>query len=330
MRNALVVGIDYYEKVTPLDGCVNDALMVQSCLENHIDGSTNFEVQEMLALNQFSSISNQDLRNSLRKLFRNNDRDLEVVVFYFSGHGYLNLETGNGYLITSDCSNGEDGFPMTEILQIAKSSLANSKIIIIDCCHSGGMGNDVYDDDLSVISSGTTILTASRNTQYSIMERGTSVFTKLLVDALNGSAANLLGDITPSSIYSHIDQSLGGFEQRPLFKTNVSKFTSLRKINPPISTRDLKQIIELFSDPTMEYKLDPSFEEERSGYEGAEIPPPNKEHVAKFKILQKYNRVNLLIPIDAPHMWHAAMNYKSCKLTVLGEHYWNLVEKGRI
>ncbi len=36
---------------------------------------------------------------------------------------------------------------------------------------------------------------------------------------------------------------------------------------------------------------------------------------------------NLVVPVDAPHMWHAAMNSKACRLTVLGEHYRRLVAK---
>ena len=52
--------------------------------------------------------------------------------------------------------------------------------------------------------------------------------------------------------------------------------------------------------------------------------------MAKFKILQKYNRINLVVPVDAEHMYFAAMNSKSCKLTILGEHYWKLVNKEQI
>ena len=48
---------------------------------------------------------------------------------------------------------------------------------------------------------------------------------------------------------------------------------------------------------------------------------PNPSNTAIFSILQKFNRVNLLVPVNAPHMYHAAMESKSCKLTVLGEHY---------
>lgn len=42
------------------------------------------------------------------------------------------------------------------------------------------------------------------------------------------------------------------------------------------------------------------------------------------------NRVNLVVPVDAPHMYHAAMESKACKLTVLGEHYRRLVSRGLI
>ena len=63
---------------------------------------------------------------------------------------------------------------------------------------------------------------------------------------------------------------------------------------------------------------------------GLGMPAPNPENTQKFAVLQKYNRVNLVVPVDAPHMWHAAMESKSCKLTVLGEHYRRLVERDRI
>ncbi len=46
-----------------------------------------------------------------------------------------------------------------------------------------------------------TIWTASTKDQYATEENGRGVFTTLLVDALNGSAANLTGaHITPGSV----------------------------------------------------------------------------------------------------------------------------------
>ena len=81
------------------------------------------------------------------------------------------------------------------------------------------------------------------------------MFTSLLVDALNGGAANLLGDVTPGSIYAHIDQSLGEWEQRPVFKTNVKRFTSLRRVVPAIQRADLRRIVDFFTTPSHESRL---------------------------------------------------------------------------
>jgi hypothetical protein len=41
-------------------------------------------------------------------------------------------------------------------------------------------------------------------------------------------------------------------------------------------------------------------------------------------------KVNLVRPVDAPHMWHATMGNRSCRSTTLGRHYWRLADKGPI
>lgn len=159
------------------------------------------------------------------------------------------------------------------------------------------------------------------------MEGG--LFTTLLVDALSGSAANLTGDITPGSVYAHIDQSLGAWEQRPVFKTNVKRFVSLRQVSPPIPKADLRRLTEFFPSPGFEFPLDPTYEPEMKGRDLV-MPEPIPENTRVFAVLQSYNRLNLLVPVDAPHMWNAAIESKSCRLTALGEHYRRLVEKNRI
>ena len=317
MRKALVVGINYYEKINKLFGCVNDAYSVKSVLDRHSDGTINFGVNLQVASDPDSSINRKNLKDQVQELFKD---DSSVALFYFSGHGYI--ESTGGYLITSECSDGDDGLPMNELLQIANNSPARNKIIILDCCHAGIAGNPDVNDDKAVLKDGVTILTASSAEQYAMEENGSGIFTNLLIDALNGSAANLVGDITPGSIYAHIDQSLGPWEQRPIFKTNVKSFTTLRKVQPPISLVDLKFITELFPNKGEEFQLDPSFEPDSEC--------PKEENTDKFSILQKYNRLNLVVPVNEEHMYFAAMKSKTCKLTILGEHYWNLVKNERI
>jgi len=317
MRKALVVGIDFYSHVLGLTGCVNDAHQVKAVLDRHADGTVNFGVKILTATGPTTPLSRTELKESVRELFSG---DSETALFYFAGHGHVEI-TG-GYLCASDCKSGDDGLSLSEVLVLANQSRARNKIIILDSCHSGVAGGNLGDPRTSELSEGLTILTASTAEQYASEENGAGVFTALLVDALNGAAANLVGDITPGSVYAHIDQSLGPWQQRPVFKTNVKSFVSLRKAQPPIALEELQALPNLFPVPGYEFPLDPTFEPESGQAD------PTK--TSTFRTLQNLNRVNLIIPVGADHMYFAAMESKSCKLTVLGEHYRSLAARGQI
>lgn len=323
MRKALIVGIDYYEHISALFGCVTDAHSVKAVLERNADGTVNFGDKLLTGTGPTDPVTRSELREAIKELFKG---DSDIALFYFAGHGYI--ESTGGYLITSDCKTGDDGVPLSDVLAFANESAAKNKVIILDSCHSGIAGSRSV-TALAELKEGTTILTASTAEQYATEENGAGVFTTLLVDALSGAACNLVGDVSPGGIYAHIDQSLGPWDQRPVFKTNVKNFVSLRKVIPPIPLADLQRISEFFPTAGAEFQLDPTFEPERQGVDPA-VPPPNPNNTAKFRVLQAYNRVNLVIPVGAPHMWHAAMESKTCKLTVLGEHYRRLAVKGRI
>ena len=329
MRKALVVGIDYYKHVGSLTGCVNDAHAVKAMLDRHADGSVNFGVRLLVGTGTNEIVTKAELKDAVRELFGD---DAEIALFYFAGHGYID-ETG-GFLCASDCGSGDEGLSLYELMTLANKSTARNKVIVLDSCHSGVAGNRPEGTGLAEVKEGMTILTASTAEQYAkeVDGGGAGVFTNLFIDALGGGAANLVGEVTPGGVYAHIDQSLGPWAQRPVFKTNVKTFVSLRKVQPPLDLADLQRIAELFPRAGYEFKLDPSFEPERTKEEGSDptIPAPNPKNTAIFAVLQKFNRVNLLVPNNAPHMWHAAMQSKSCSLTALGEHYRRLVAQGLI
>lgn len=324
MRKALVVGINYYEHVSPLYGCVDDAHAVKAILSRHGDGSINFDVQLFTGTGPLDTVSRSQLKDYARKLFAD---DSEIAIFYFAGHGHV--DSAGGYLLTSDSSRGDDGVSLSEVVSFANASKARNKIIVLDSCHSGVAGAQPALGNNSVLAEGITILTASTEDQYATEENGRGVFTSLFVDALSGVAANLLGDISPGGVYAYIDQSLGSWEQRPVFKTNVKSFVSLRKVQPSIQLSELQRIIEFFPTAGYEFPLNPTFEPEMKGRSDG-MPDPILENTRILAILQKFNRVNLVVPVGAIHMWNAAMENKACKLTVLGEHYRRLVERGRI
>lgn len=317
-RKALIVGIDHYPHVGDLTGCVNDAVAVKGMLDRHADGSVNFaQPRVMLGTGPTMAVRRSDLKEAVRQVFADTN---EVALFYFAGHGHI--EATGGYLCASECRSGDDGLPLSEIMTLANQSQALNKVIILDSCHSGALGEHALNAQVTEIADGVTILTASTKKQLAKEEDGGGLFTGLLVDALGGAAADLMGRVTPGSIYAHIDQSLGNWSQRPVFKTNVTRFVSLRQVVPPVPPTDLRRITEFFPTPGFEYSLTPSYEPTHA--------EANPTHNAVFAILQQYNRVNLLVPVGAPHMWHAAVESKAAKLTATGEHYRRLVAQGLI
>ena len=328
-RRALIVGIDHYTRLAPLSGCVNDAIAMKDVLEWNADGSPNFENPQLLIDGGgAAAVTQKALRGAVDELF--SDEYADIALLYFAGHGHA--EDTGGYLCTGEFEGKGDGLPLVDVMTLATNCKARNKVIILDCCKSGSAGNKTTGERTADIAEGITILTASQpnRNSFEMPGGGAGVYTSLLVEALHGAAANLLGEVSVGSAYAYIDLSLGNWAQRPMFKTHVNKFVHLRTAKPPIPIEDLRQLAVHFPSPKYRFPLDPAYEPERNGSEPAGTPPPDPEGTKVFAQLQRYNRVNLVRPVDAPHMWHAAMWSKSCELTVLGQHYRELAAKGRL
>jgi hypothetical protein len=322
MKKALVIGINDYPD-SPLKGCVNDATAFASLVETHGDGSPNFEVRLKTDVSTRS-----EFKSLVADLFHG---DSETALLYFSGHGFIN-ELG-GYIVTPDYEQYDEGVSMDDILHLANESKCKNRIVILDCCFSGAMGSPkIVGGRTTIIAEGVSILTASRKDEPSLEINGHGVFTNLLLNALKGGAADLRGHITPGSIYAYVDQALGEWDQRPVFKTNVTRFTPLRTVSQQVPTSVLRKITEYFEAPQNQYSLDPSFEDTNSNDIKHKVVAPyaNMSNVSIFKDLQKLQSVGLVVPVDADYMYFAAMNSKSCKLTALGYHYWKLVKDKRV
>lgn len=318
-RVALIAGINFYEHASKLSGCVDDAKAMKEVLAYHEDGKRNFQCHLYTASDEHSAVGRSTLKREIKKLF---SADVSTVLFYFAGHGSL-TELG-GFLLASDSDGADEGISLHELLLLANKSPAKNKLIILDSCHSGVAGDDAHSGQVTAISSGVTVLTASGAKQYSKESGGGGVFTSLLVDALQGGAANLLGDVSPGAAYAHIDQSLGALMQRPVFKANVQEFLSLRRVAPPMPLQEIRQLTRHFMMPEDEYSVDPRYDDDPHGRpEGA--PPPDPECVRTFAVFRNYHRLHLLVPVGVRYMYEAAMQSKACRLTPLGRHYWRLV-----
>ena len=326
MRRALLIGINNYPGDLRLSGCVEDIHCLKNAIERHGNGEKNFGVRML------ENVQTSDkVMEGIAELFHD---DAYVALLYFSGHGYINTtgaEIVTPYEVTHSGTYYK-GAQMKDIMELVHKSKAKNKIIILDCCHSGQMGKFNITETGSVLDEGVSILTACREDESACEAGGHGLFTELLCSALQGGAADFNGNITMGSIYAYIDRSFGEWEQRPVFKTNVSAFVSLKKVEPKVPLNVFRELPNLFSTADEIHKLDPSYEFTNSPEEQHKLVEPfaKPENVKKFKLLQQLQSIGLVEPVDAPFMYFAAMNGKGCKLTALGKHYWRLVINNNI
>lgn len=313
MKRALIIGIDHYP-VAPLSGCVNDAKRLTEILASHQNGDPNFECETIVSGKR--KITRALLREKLQELF---EHWAEVALFYFAGHGVVN-EFG-GYLVTQDFKENDEGVAMLDVLSLANQSEVKEVVIILDCCHAGAAGViPALQSDQVLLREGVSILTATSTKQKAIEEEGGGIFTTLLCGALESGAADVQGNVTIASVYAYLDQALGAWQQRPYLKTHVSRLITLRECEPALDLAIIRQLPTHFPVADFEFPLDPSFE------------PTSEQALARntdiFAELQACRGAQLVEPIGEEHMYYAAMNSQSCRLTPLGQFYWKLA-KGR-
>lgn len=327
---ALVIGIDDYAD-SPLSGCVNDALAVGRVLETHANGDPNFSV---IALTSDSeTITTEIMHDAVTQLFKG---DADTVVLYFAGHGLINEETNAGFLVSQNAAKGAWGMSLGDILHMANKAYPHVKstVIVLDSCHSGFAGEVpqlASQGQVSVIGTGVTILTACHREGEADEDGQHGLFTGLLLEGLTGSAADVRGYVTPAALYSLIDQTLGEWEQRPIYKANVQTFVTLRQVPAKIPPDVLRRLPQYFPTANYIFQLDPSYEPDRENIpEHLRNVPVDAGHAVIFKELQLCNRQGLIAPVDAEHMYYAAINSKACRLTALGAHYRKLAMLKRI
>ncbi|RON10624.1 caspase [Pseudomonas brassicacearum] len=317
MRKGLFIGINNYTHVSSLSGCNNDAIAMASLLERHASGRPNFSNKILTSAEEHLSLG--ALKENIRSLFSGK---CDVALLYFAGHGQFNTDIDEGLLIPQDYHPSGEGLRISDILEWAHNATQiENKIIILDCCEAGAAGElRGLKGGSSRLSEGVTILTACKKNEPAMENAGHGVFTGLLLQALHGGAANVLGKVTPGSVYSFVDNALGAWEQRPVFKTNVSQFVALREVAPLIAEETLRKLPDWFPDASFVFPLDPSFEPTEAAFDA--------DNGDIFAQLQKCNRHSLIEPVDAEHMYYAAIHSTGCRLTALGAYYRELAIKG--
>ena len=91
---AVIIGVNKYEHVKPLDYCVADANSIESLLIENFDFNSD---NVIMLTNQEATL--QGIRNAFAHIMKEAGKDDRVLI-YFAGHGFeVNLVSSTGFLI---------------------------------------------------------------------------------------------------------------------------------------------------------------------------------------------------------------------------------------
>jgi uncharacterized protein YjbI with pentapeptide repeats len=226
-RDALVVGINSYRKLSKLQTPARDAEAIAQCLETHGEFVVTRLPEEVegnaLRMHQKSNVKLIELKKAISNLFKpDSEQAPDTALLYFSGHGFRENEgRREEYFATSDWDPelGNYGLSMEWLQRILKESPVRQQIVWLDCCHAGGLLDfDQADPGSSGKARDRSFVASSRDFEksYEGINSPYSVLTKLFLDGLD-PARYPSGWVSNYDLIVHIQRNLKGVTQRPIF-----------------------------------------------------------------------------------------------------------------
>lgn len=254
-RDALIVGINQYQVLPRLTAAAKDAEGVANLLETY----GNFRVRRLPEIiqdqrpkiGQQTSVSTQQLENSLvRLLLPKGSHIPEAVFFYFSGHG-LQRELGirEGYLATSDTqpNTANNGLSLSWLRRLIRHSPIRQIIIILDCCHSGEFLSLKDESWQGRDGQSYLFVAASREYEeaYESLDSDYSVLTQAVISGLLPQQS-AQGRVTSVDLVASITNQLSNEIQQPLFEQGGSEIIITRQSEHPLpQTKSISLIARL-------------------------------------------------------------------------------------
>jgi len=180
---AVVVGIDRYDFIRQLSYSSISAQKFVTFLRAY-DGMRVPREQVISLIDR--EANKDDILSALQTQFSKADNN-DIVIFYFSGHGYSGKIAPRDYLRNKEQSS----IKYDEIYDIFKSCEAKHKLWFLDACRDEiSMGNENEFVDLRERSEGLAVLFSTSDGRVAIQtpNLGLSVYTYYLVKGLEGSA----------------------------------------------------------------------------------------------------------------------------------------------
>jgi hypothetical protein len=198
---AIIVAINKYldPQIPNLRYCVDDAHLLAQTLAGHC----GYDERRILILaddqqeDHFKPLGINfriQIRNWLKKA-----KSEDTMLVFFSGHGFLDAR-GQGFLAPKDCEKdnlGLTGLRVDELRDSMHQCRASQKVLLLDCCHSGGekaavpAGASSQELGLAFQKARGMLTLAScdkRERSWEWDEKGHGLFTYFLALGLRGGA----------------------------------------------------------------------------------------------------------------------------------------------
>jgi hypothetical protein len=221
-RHAPLIGVSSFtdNRLAQLNAPVNDVIKLQAVLQEPSLG--NFDSLELSLNEDFLPV-----RDRLSHLFQDRVPE-DVLLLYYSGHGILSR--GNRLFLATAGSNLDTptnrSISAREIREFIEESRAQSKVVVLDCCHSGAFAEGAKSvgsvpaitmETFSSGSSGVYVLTAADALQFAwdgeqlrAGNRSTNTlsrFTSWMIEGLEtGAAAPDDDQITMDALHRYLSR----------------------------------------------------------------------------------------------------------------------------
>ncbi len=229
---ALVVGIDDYPDFNPLKGAKNDANAFAAWLKDDVTGGGVPQANLELVLSSPSPVQpiQDDIDDALKRLFDSaKAANAQRLYIYFSGHGVSHTAFSTN-LCLAKWSKRRTGAALDSMnyLECAKEmGVFKEVILFMDCCRTRTRGRNALHYQFPPISPGDAA-SSSRTfvgyaTEYMLAAHEAAVteedelptdddvkevrghFTRALIEALEGKAAQAGGGVTADALKKYLD-----------------------------------------------------------------------------------------------------------------------------
>jgi uncharacterized caspase-like protein len=218
-----------------------------------------------------------DIHRAIVNFFKN-AKPGQTLLFYFSGHGIPREE--EIYLAMPEVNTKDpmvEGFSLTRLSQLMRSSKSMQIVSIVDACYSGAAklpeskgfidkdaaesdaiaANDTYHNILNIPKAeGKCLLLSSQAYERSkASENDNSIYTKYIIEGLRGAKESIddsgrlipasydnNGNVTPETLHEYVYQKVANeVKQTPKMKSDKSSKIILAKY-PELAVLDVSEM----------------------------------------------------------------------------------------